>query len=573
MLPENLKIKHMTSRRSLWPRWQRWHLAAAAMGALAGIGSAGVYASTISGIGLAGLPSGLNGSGVNVAQVEANFSASPTDQFEAKLSSTSIANPGLSITYIDFNGTQSTTVGNTYTSNSIHYYDTESDHADSVGGYFYGSNGVAPNVAHIDNYDASYFQSSIIGHASYNNNTKTWNQPTTLNNDKVVNQSFINNFPSNSSSSYVNNAQAAIDAQYDNYTNTYNTIFVSAVGNGNLDVEAGTGSRINPPATAYNSIAVGAYPYSSSTTGLGPTSDGRDAPVIVAPASATSYSTPMVSGAAAIMVQAGQNADGYLAGDGFANQTAYVNAATDNRTVKALLINGAVKPTGWTNSYTISGSTYTYNAPTAITTTPLDPRYGSGVLNVDNSYNNLAAGRVQASAVNNSPTVITSPTITQTQGWDFSTITAGGSADIAHYVFNLSNASTAYDLTTTLTWNAQTLVQLNNFTEALNHINLKFYNSTGSLLASSSSAVDNLQQLYLLNLAPGTYDLQLVDNGGATWANALSGAPPPSATDPYAMAFDFQAVPEPAVVLLMLPGLAVLLLRRRKTLSSSKSRR
>ena len=35
---------------------------------------------------------------------------------------------------------------------------SESGHADSVAGNFYGiSGGVATNVAHVDNYDANYF--------------------------------------------------------------------------------------------------------------------------------------------------------------------------------------------------------------------------------------------------------------------------------------------------------------------------------------------------------------------------------------------------------------------------------
>ena len=53
----------------------------------------------------------------------------------------------------------------------------------------------------------------------------------------------------------------------------------------------------------------------------------------------TSFSTPQVAGAAAVLMQAG------LRGDGGSD----TNAAADIRTVKALLFNGAVKPADWTN--------------------------------------------------------------------------------------------------------------------------------------------------------------------------------------------------------------------------------
>ena len=136
----------------------------------------------------------------------------------------------------------------------------------------------------------------------------------------------------------------------------YNTLFVSAVNNQ---------YSVSPPGTSYNCIGVGAYGGSSS---VGPTLDnGRAKPDIVAPASETSYSTPLVAGAAAVLMQSG------LRGDGGSD----TNSAADIRTVKALLLNGAVKPSDWTNT-----------APS-----PLDFHYGAGVLNVFNSYEQLAGGK------------------------------------------------------------------------------------------------------------------------------------------------------------------------------------
>jgi hypothetical protein len=508
-----------------------------------------------------------NGSGVLVAQVEAqpaDGQPATTDMFEV-VPADSAVNTSIAIQYMDFNGYISSTAGYSYSitsgTTSTPYTDAQSTHADSVASYFYGSSGYATGVSGVDNIDAGIFQGYFLGitnlgsasfapqHTSYTNNSQPGSPTMNIGSDKVINQSFVDtNSSTNPVSSAVFTAWVAqVAAAYDQFTNSNKTIFISAVGDGTT-ASTTPPSQINPPATAYNSIAVGAYPYSSTSTGLGPTSDGRSKPDIVANGAATSYSAPIVSGAAAAMVQAGNQADGYVSGDGFANQAAYTTAATDERTVKALLLNGAVKPAGWTNSYTVTNGTYTYQGVAANATTPLDPRYGAGIVNLGNAYATLAAGRTAAS---------TAP-ISQTTGWDFSTISSG-SNNAADYVFNLSSANQAYDLTGTLVWNAQvqavTLASAVTYNETLNNLDLILLNAAGSQVASSESAVDNVQQIYTLGLTPGTYTLEVVDKGGAAvWA---------STSDPYAIAYNFQPVPEPAAVVLLLLGLASMPMLRR----------
>ena len=513
-----------------------------------------------------------DGAGVAVAQVEANLlqgSAGTTnDQFEVQPSNTSVASAA-PFTYMDFNGYVSSSAGYSYNITSgtttTAYSDSVSTHADAVATNFYGSSGYGRGVSSVDNIDAGAFQGYFLGitgatntapadfnaqHISYTSPAQNGLQTLSLQNIKVINQSFTDQTSSKnnvSAASYTTWVKA-VNAAYDNFTNTHGTIFVSAVGDGSATYTT-TPSQINPPATAYNSIAVGAYPYSSTATGLGPTNDGRSKPDIVASGAATSYTTPIVAGAAAAMVQAGTAADGYSNADGL-SQSQYSTAATDERTVKALLLNGAVKPTGWTNNYTVTNGIYTYLAPVANATTPLDPRYGAGVVNFANSYANVLAGRTAAS---------TTP-IAQKEGWDFSSISSGTS-NTANYTFDLSNASQAYDLTSTLVWNAQVqqLVSRSSvvtYNETLNNLDLMLYNAAGSLIASSASTVDNVQQIFTLNLLPGTYRLEVLDNGGAaSWATT---------TDSYALAYNFQAVPEPASLLLLALGfLAVPLLRRK----------
>ncbi len=516
-----------------------------------------------------------NGAGVAVAQVEANLNSSPTtnDQFEAVYSQSSFSS-SIPLTYMDFNGYVSSTAGYSYSITSgtttTAYSDSVSSHADTVAGYFYGSSGYGTGVSSVANIDAGAFQGYFLGitgatnstpafnvqHTSYVSPAQNGSQTVDLANVKVINQSFIDktsNANSISAASY-NAWVAAVNAAYDNYTNNNGTIFVSAVGDGSATFTT-TPSQINPPATAYNSIAVGAYPYSSSATGLGPTNDGRSKPDIVAQGSYTSYATPIVSGAAAALVQAGAAADGYNSADGFATQAAYSKAATDERTVKALLLNGAVKPSGWTNNYTGTNDSYTYLAPVANATTPLDPRYGAGIVNLANSYATLLAGRTAAST----------STIAQNQGWDFSSVNSS-SGNTANYYFNLSSANQSYDLTSTLVWNAQVQQIVSrttgvSYNETLNHLDLMLLNAAGSVVASSDSTVDNVQQIYTLDLTPGIYHLEVLDNGGAaSWA---------SSSDSYALAYNFQAVPEPASLLVLALGILGVPLLRRKTRNAS----
>ena len=189
----------------------------------------------------------------------------------------------------------------------------------------------------------------------------------------------------------------AIDSAYDNYAAQYNALFVSGAGNGGPSKPAGDVLQRHRRRRLRRQLK------------LGPTLDnGRAKPDITAPAGAyTSFSTPHVAGAAAVLMQAG------LRGDGGSD----TNSAADIRTVKALLLNGAVKPADWTN-----------NPPS-----PLDTRYGAGILNVFNSYEQLAGGKhgyiVSTSVPTGSahPPTGASGTIGALSGWDFNTNTSSSS--------------------------------------------------------------------------------------------------------------------------------------------------
>ena len=415
----------------------------------------------------------VNGTGIRVAQPEANNGPTTTNW---QVNSSLFGQLTSLFTYFSSSGSATTFP------NSV---GAESSHADAVGVNFYGiPNGVATNVAHVDNYEAGYFYNSII--AAY--------VPANIN-DPVVNQSF--NFSATVSQ------QQAIDSNYDDYAAQYKTLFVSGVGNG---------GSVNAPATCYNGIGVAVYGGSSS---IGPTLDnGRAKPDITAPgypAGLTSFSTPYVSGAAAVLMQAG------LRGDGGSD----TNSAADIRTVKALLLNGAVKPADWTNG----------------TASPLDARYGAGVLNVFNSYKQLT-GRKQTNFVSVSvsvgaahPPTRATNAISVLSGWSFTSLTSSASLDaVAHYYFNATNgvSNATFTATATLVWNRHTNVS------SINNLQLFLYNAANSnLVAVCTSAVDNVQHLFVPKLPPGRYDLQVLKKGGAYI----------SANETNALAFEFFSTP------------------------------
>ena len=410
---------------------------------------------------LRAMTTNVDGSGIRVAQPEAS---APT--FE--VNPAAVGQPTNRFTYASAAGTD------TNYPNSV---GIKSDHADDVGNAFYGSaNGVATNVAHIDNYDAWFFITNYVYNLA----------PMPI--ASIVNQSFTYGALSVSD-------QQAVDSVFDDYSISNKTLFVSAACNSNISL------TVCAPGTSYNCLSVAAFAVAANSSS-GPTIDnGRCKPDLTAPASATSFSTPQVSGAVALLMQAA------LRGDG-GNDT---NSAFDMRTMKALLLNGAVKPADWTNA----------------NSSPLDARYGAGVLNLFNSYEQLAGGKQNFCASNSvasgtaHPPVAGTNFVAVTSGWDFESLASDATNDVVkHYFFNVSNGMA----TVTLVWNRQ-FGQTN-----INNLDLFLYDCANSnLVACSTSLVDNVEHIFVPKLAAGRYDLQVWKAGGSFV----------SASESYALAWAF----------------------------------
>jgi len=413
----------------------------------------------------------LDGSGIRIAQVEASEVDGTPPHFEVNPTDPSVNSSSLFIYYSDLG------IATNYP-NSV---GVESWHANNVAQYIYGIfNGVATNVSRVDNFQADHFVNTFIGTSPTNPGAMIINQSFTYGPQPVP-------------------FQQSEDSAYDDTAVRFGTLYITSAGNSD---------GVQTPATCYNGIGVAAFGGLSS---VGPTPDnGRCKPDICAPGGVTSFSTPFVSGAAAVLRQAG------LRGDGGTD----TNSAVDMRMIKALLLNGAVKPSDWTNG----------------PSSPLDARFGSGIVNVFNSYIQLTGRKhdpiESASVVTNSahPPGSNNTSISGLSGWNFTSLSSSPGMDrVSHYYFSATNglSNALYTVNATLVWNRQT-----NQT-AINDLDLFLYDvGTSNLIAQSISGVDNVEHIFT-NVPPGRYDLQVLKYGGSAANGNIT------SEESYALAYAF----------------------------------
>lgn len=353
-----------------------------------------------------------------------------------------------------------------------------SSHATTVANYFYGNtNSFAPGITSIDSYvvtgalnAADYLGGAFLRAGTYSAPLQEM--------ARVQNNSWIST-GTTPNTDIVRRFDYAI--QRDN--------FVGVVGLNN-------GSTNPVPhllADNYNGITVG-MSNGNHSAGL-TTSDmpGRMKPDIVAStngvaAAVTSYVVPLVSGTAADLLQV-------------ANSKPALAAAGNSEAIKAILLAGATKTQfpNWTRTHT----------------SPLDPVFGAGQLNIYNSYHILTAGQQVAN-----PAATVSPA-----GWDFSTLST--SKPTQTYFFDVPVGTALKEFSAILTWNrSMTLLSGSNYVSAsLANLNLNLYNvdgySLGSLVDYSVSTVDNVEHIYT-SLTPGRYAVTVSKITGTTTDYALA---------------------------------------------------
>ena len=212
---------------------------------------------------------------------------------------------------------------------------------------------------------------------------------------------------------------------------------------------------------SYHTISVGLDNggHSAGFTTLDGT--GRIKPDIVGPSASpeyqTSWTTPMVSGAAGLLY-------GKLIAAPYS-----LTGADKPRVIKALLLATATKIPTWTNTLT----------------RPLDLRYGAGILNINHAYNGLRAGRATAS----------NTTLQKSRGWGAETVNGTSTKT---YFFTIAPGAPSTPFCAALTWHrVVTKSGFNTWNSSLANLNLRLHHATGftlgTLVADSLSSVDNVE--------------------------------------------------------------------------------
>lgn len=361
-------------------------------------------------------------------------------------------------------------------------------HATSVGRFLYGStSAMASGVTDAWAYnvaDSSGWLSTVLKTTSGSSTVAPAAQPSPS--VRVMNHSWIGSYGS---------ANADINAlrRIDFMMNRDGVLAVCGENNG-------AGSARQPlMGDTFNGLSVGRMDLQHSAGGTSASGDnpGRMKPDIIAPGIFTSFSTPVVGSAAALLFQT-------IAGVDFDLLTGLQKA----QVVKACLLAGAERDAAWSNAAPQEG----VNRGT--TNKPVDPLRGSGLLNVDRSHRILTSPRL-----NGSTTQAGAVTAGSATGWGTAAITH---TQKAWWRFNV-NRPIAY-LDFTLSWPR---IVANNFgSYTMPNMNLRLWRIDGGTVpvalegdaglpyfaggnVSCTSAVDNVETLHLVGLEPGEYMVEM----------------------------------------------------------------
>jgi len=367
-----------------------------------------------------------------------------------------------------------------------------SGHATVVGQHFFGlQTSLAPGIDTIHVWEAS----SWLGIGFLNGTGSTPPKTAVF---KVINHSWIGG------GSDPRQSLRKLDYAIDNQQ------FLAIVG-----VNNGTGPLDYPLLShGFNLIAVGRSDgqHHAGPTGLGMDGPGRHKPELVAPAGATSFSTPLVSGAAALMVETARTHPA-LAGDPLAERADLL---------KAVLMAGAEHRSGWSNNAPASG------ALRGSTITPLDDLWGADEIDVNLSHWILSGDREPATA--NLPAVAGA----RHAAWDVARL---ASSDSRWWRFAVAVGSPRVSIVAV--WNRRVATNFASYQLPDLDLELWHVDAQGQLLSlvgdgglpyfssgnvHSASPVENVEHLYLEGLAPGEYALELrrLPDGFDEWDVALA---------------------------------------------------
>lgn len=367
-----------------------------------------------------------------------------------------------------------------------------SSHATVVAGVYYGNNSIARGVGTIYLYEVNSFISSHLRYGQ-GSSVAPVTPPSSL--MKVYNHSWIGGLSGTTPTA----GDLEILRRADFQMNRDDTLYCVGMNNG------ATSQTYPLMAMGYNGLAVGRMDgeHSRGDVPVGADGPGRMMPQIVAPGNATSWAAPVVGAAAVLLYDT-------------ALSTLASNPNADETTViKACLLAGATHRAGWTNNPVASGT------QRGSTVKPLDPVSGADLVNIDRSHQILTGG--EFAGATSAAAAVAGSII----GWDFENLPAVNATRFWRFTISQS----APELSVIATWNRVatnstavplvadlSLALLRIGTDGIavpleGEAGTAFY---GSGNVASRSAVDNIEHLYVRDLAPGDYIIQMTRGGSST---------------------------------------------------------
>ncbi len=361
-----------------------------------------------------------------------------------------------------------------------------STHANFVGHSCYGSAGIAGGITAIGCYEAGNWLTAWL-RLGAGSSALPLTPPLSA---KLINCSWVGSIGNSASDN-----EALRRSDYAMQRDS--SLIIAGLNNGaTVAVPALIGCQ-------YNGIAVGLTNgnHSSGSPPAGIDGAGRMKPELVAPGQYTSFATPVVSACAALLHQTANTAP-YSAN---ANRKTGVS-------IKAALLAGATHGAAWSNGAPQSGTTR------GITSTPIDPKFGFGTVNIDRAHLILTAD--EALGQTTAAAAITGASASMV-AWDYEAINS--TTFERHWRLDVPARAS---VRVALTWNRNPAAsQFTGIAPVLQNNDLKLQRITGGVASPitgdagisvfdagnvvSQSAADNIEHLAVENLAPGSYLLSM----------------------------------------------------------------